>query len=316
MDLWRIYLNYVGLHFISSAHYEINSQNHCWLGLDRIAQRVLRAQARHHYGQYHRRQTSSPGRPENILHPASQATRPTDRGGYYARLQRLRDAQTQPQPLFCQGQDVLSPREVIFIALKQEKRLELWARDSGEFRFIRDYYIQAASGVVGPKLRQGDRQVPEGIYRIVELNPNSHYHLSMKLNYPNEFDLLHARQEGRTAPGSDILIHGKAVSIGYLAMGDEAIEELFVLTEHEGVENVKVVIAPHDPRTYPLKADSKALPEWTPELYAIISREIKALSPVLKPAKTGLLPSKLDFVSQPPQGKLHSSAGTVNLLKP
>jgi murein L,D-transpeptidase YafK len=175
------------------------------------------------------------------------------------------------------------PREVIFIALKQEKILELWARDSGEFRFIRDYYIQAASGVAGPKLRQGDRQVPEGIYHIVELNPNSHYHLSMKLNYPNEFDLLHARQEGRTAPGSDILIHGKAVSRGCLAMGDEAIEELFILTEHVGVENVKVVIAPHDPRTYPLKADSKALPEWTSELYAIISREIKALSPVLKP---------------------------------
>jgi hypothetical protein len=208
------------------------------------------------------------------------------------------------------------PREAIFIALKQEKKLELWARDSGEFRFIRDYYIQAASGVAGPKLRQGDRQVPEGIYRIVELNPNSHYHLSMKLNYPNEFDLLHARQEARTAPGSDILIHGKAVSIGCLAMGDKAIEELFVLTEHVGVENVKVVIAPHDPRAYPLKADSKALPEWTPELYAIISREIKALSPVLKPAKTGLLPSRPDFVSQPPQGKLHSSPDTVILLKP
>ena len=180
------------------------------------------------------------------------------------------------------------PREVTFIALKQEMKLELWARGSGEFRFIRDYHIKAASGVGGPKLRQGDRQVPEGIYRIVELNPNSHYHLSMKLNYPNEFDLLHARQEGRTAPGSDILIHGKAVSIGCLAMGDEAIEELFVLTEHVGVENVKVVIAPHDPRAYPLKGDSEELPEWTPELYSIISREIKALSPVVKSAKTGL----------------------------
>jgi murein L,D-transpeptidase YafK len=118
---------------------------------------------------------------------------------------------------------------------------------SGKFHLIRDYYIQVASGGAGPKLRQGDRQVPEGIYRIVKLDPNSHYHLSMKLNYPNEFDLLHARQDGRKAPGSNILIHGKAVSIGCLAMGDEAIEELFVLTEHVGVEKVKVVIAPHDP---------------------------------------------------------------------
>jgi len=180
------------------------------------------------------------------------------------------------------------PREVIFIALKQEKKLELWARGNGEFRFIRDYYIQAASGVAGPKLHQGDRQVPEGIYRIAGLNPNSNYHLSLKINYPNEFDLFHAWQEGRGDPGSDIFIHGKAVSIGCLAMGDEVIEELFVLTAQVGAENVKVVIAPHDPRTYPLKVDSEELPEWTPELYSIISREIKALSPVVKPAKTRL----------------------------
>ena len=191
-------------------------------------------------------------------------------------------------PYFAKAKVSYPPREVTFIALKQEMKLELWARGSGEFRFIRDYHIQAASGVAGPKLRQGDRQVPEGIYRIVELNPNSHYHLSMKLNYPNEFDLLHARREGRSAPGSDILIHGKAASTGCLAMGDEAIEELFVLTAQVGAENVKVVIAPHDPRTYPLKADSEEDPEWTSELYSIISREIKALSPVVKSAKTGL----------------------------
>ncbi len=180
------------------------------------------------------------------------------------------------------------PREITLIALKQEKKLELWARDSGEFRFIRDYYIMAASGVAGPKLRQGDRQVPEGIYRIEGLNPNSNYHLSMKINYPNEFDLFHAWQEGRANPGSDIFIHGKAASVGCIAMVDESIEELFVLTAQVGVENVKVVIAPHDPRIYPLQADTLGLPKWTPELYSIISREIEALSPVIKSAKTGL----------------------------
>ena len=179
------------------------------------------------------------------------------------------------------------PREVTLIALKQEKKLELWARDSGDFRFIRDYYILGASGEAGPKLRQGDRQVPEGIYRIKELNPNSHYHLSMKLNYPNEFDLFHAWQERRTNPGSDIFIHGKTASIGCLAMGDQTIEELFVLTAQVGAENVKVVIAPHDPRIYPLEADSAEFPEWTLELYSNISSEIKALSPVVKAAKTG-----------------------------
>ncbi|MGR9088272.1 MAG: L,D-transpeptidase family protein [Gammaproteobacteria bacterium] len=189
---------------------------------------------------------------------------------------------------FTQARVSYPPREVTLVALKKEKKLELWARDSGEFRFIRDYYIMAASGEAGPKLRQGDRQVPEGVYRIEGLNPNSHYHLSMKINYPNEFDRFHAWHEGRVNPGSDIFIHGKATSIGCLAMGDEVIEELFVLTAQVGAENVKVVIAPHDPRIYPLEADSGELPDWTPELYSIITREINALSPVVKSAKTGL----------------------------
>jgi hypothetical protein len=190
------------------------------------------------------------------------------------------------KPYFAKAKVSYPPREAIFIALKEEKKLELWARDSGEFRYIRAYDIQAASGVTGPKLRQGDKQVPEGIYRIVGLNPNSHYHLSMKINYPNEFDLLHAWMDRRVNPGSDIFIHGRAASIGCLAMGDIAIEELFVLTAQVGAENVKVVIAPYDPRVYPLVADTEQLPEWTTELYAIISGEIKALSLAVKSAKS------------------------------
>lgn len=185
------------------------------------------------------------------------------------------------------------PKEITLVALKQEKKLELWARDNKEFRLIHTYNIQAASGVAGPKLRLGDKQVPEGIYRIDGLNPNSHYHLSMKLNYPNEFDLFHAEMEGRTEPGSDIFIHGRAVSIGCLAMGDETIEELFVLTAQTGAENVKVVIAPHDPRLYPLKADSEQLPLWTTELYANISREINALSTTVKSAQSTGTPSMI-----------------------
>lgn len=191
------------------------------------------------------------------------------------------------KPYFSKAKVSYPPRAVTFVALKQEKKLELWAKDNGDFQFIRSYDIQAASGRNGPKLRQGDKQVPEGIYRLEGLNPNSHYHLSMKINYPNEFDLFHAWQEGRTNPGSDIFIHGRAQSIGCLAMGDEAIEELFVLTAHVGVENVKIVIAPHDPRVYSLEADAE-LPEWTKELYAMISREINALSPVMESAKMGL----------------------------
>lgn len=196
----------------------------------------------------------------------------TDKLGYYFKKAKV------PYP----------PRDVTLIALKQEKKLELWARDKGDFRFIRDYPIMAASGDTGPKLHQGDKQVPEGIYHITDLNPNSHYHLSMKLNYPNEFDLVRAEEEGRTNLGSDIFIHGKHASIGCLAMGDAAIRELFVLTAQVGAQNVKVVIAPHDPRAYPLTADPDEMPEWTPQLYAWITREIENVSPKTKVSKSGL----------------------------
>lgn len=182
----------------------------------------------------------------------------------------------QLRPHFQQAGVAYPPREVTLIALKEERRLELWARDENqrEYRFVRNYDIMAASGTNGPKLRQGDKQVPEGIYRIVRLNPNSSFHLSMKLNYPNEFDLFHANREGRRSPGSDIFIHGDSVSAGCLAMGDTVIEELFVLTAHVGKENVKVVIAPHDPRIRPLESDEPGLPSWTQELYEEITWEI------------------------------------------
>lgn len=206
-------------------------------------------------------------------------------------------ASSKMSPYFAKAKVAYPPSEVILVALKEEKKLELWARSDGEYRFIRDYDIQAASGAAGPKLRQGDRQVPEGIYRIVGLNPNSHYHLSMKINYPNEFDSFHAEQEGRYDPGSDIFIHGKAASIGCLAMGDETIEELFVLAAQVGKENVRVVIAPRDFRQYPLDSvEGEGLPEWTPELYDIISREMQALASPVRVSSSG--PSSLQHSPQ------------------
>lgn len=170
------------------------------------------------------------------------------------------------------------PEKITLLAMKQERKLELWAQgqDTGaRFAFIRDYDIQKASGVAGPKLREGDRQVPEGLYEVEGLNPNSSYHLSMKLNYPNSFDLKHAKAEGRTQPGSNIFIHGKAVSVGCLAMGDPAIEELFVVAAQVDWGNVKVVIAPRDPRTKVIKADPDSMPAWTPDLYKAIIAEFR-----------------------------------------
>ena len=97
------------------------------------------------------------------------------------------------------------PQRITLIGLKQEKLLELWASaTNGQFRHVKTYPILAASGRLGPKLREGDRQVPEGLYKIESLNPNSSFHLSLRVNYPNEFDREKSAEEGRSKPGSDI----------------------------------------------------------------------------------------------------------------
>ena len=191
----------------------------------------------------------------------------------------------QLKPYFRQAGVTYPPREIVLIAYKDERKMELWARDSDKFKLIRPYNIKAASGMRGPKLRQGDRQVPEGIYHIAHLNPNSNYHLSMKVDYPNSFDLDHAEYDGRSDLGGDIFIHGKAVSAGCLAMGDAAIEELFVLAAHVGARNIKVVIAPSDPRLRPLDISHPSLPVWTPELYDQITREIFMITGAKPPIK-------------------------------
>lgn len=162
------------------------------------------------------------------------------------------------------------PKDIAILVFKDERRVALWARSSHTWRFIRDYPILAASGHAGPKLREGDRQVPEGVYRIEHLNPNSSFHLSMKVSYPNAFDRRMAGRDKRTRLGGDIFIHGKDVSIGCVALGDPAIEELFTLVAQTGHQRVQVVIAPHDLRVRGA-AVREGAPLWVGELYRTVA---------------------------------------------
>jgi murein L,D-transpeptidase YafK len=177
------------------------------------------------------------------------------------------------RPAFKAAGVAYPPKQLWLVALKEEERVELWAADGGPRRHVKDYKVQAASGEAGPKLRQGDLQVPEGTYRILWLNPASSYHLSMKVDYPNAFDREKAARDQRTNLGGDIFIHGRDVSIGCIALGDPAIEELFVLVHAVGVGNVRAVIAPYDFRRKPAPEHPRG-PSWLPELYAALSKEL------------------------------------------
>jgi murein L,D-transpeptidase YafK len=115
----------------------------------------------------------------------------------------------------------------IFIQLfKEESELEVWKQDtSGRFALLKTYPICRWSGELGPKIREGDRQAPEGFYAVTlgQMNPNSHSYLSFDIGYPNAFD----RAYGRT--GGDIMVHGDCSSRGCYAMTDEQISEIYAL---------------------------------------------------------------------------------------
>jgi murein L,D-transpeptidase YafK len=179
-------------------------------------------------------------------------------------------------PYFLGAGVAYPPRKLTFVGLKEEKILEVYAAGSnGRMRLVRSYPILAASGGPGPKLRQGDGQVPEGFYRIDAFNPDSLFHVSMRVSYPNADDKARALNDGRKDLGGDIFIHGGAASIGCLAVGDQAAEDLFVMAALANLKNVKVILSPVDFRK------REPMGETTPamkELYSRIRKELAAIS--------------------------------------
>jgi murein L,D-transpeptidase YafK len=120
--------------------------------------------------------------------------------------------------------DLNSP--ILVRLFKQEAELEVWKQDrSGRFALLKTYPICRWSGDLGPKVREGDRQAPEGFYAIspAQMNPQSAYYLSFNTGYPNAFD----RALGRT--GSQLMVHGDCSSRGCYAMTDEQIAEIYSL---------------------------------------------------------------------------------------
>ncbi len=109
---------------------------------------------------------------------------------------------------------------------KQSSELEVWKQTTaGVYKLVKTYEICSYSGDLGPKIKEGDRQSPEGFYTITPalMNPNSNYYLAFNTGFPNKFDRAH----GRT--GSDLMVHGDCSSRGCYAMTDEGISEIFAL---------------------------------------------------------------------------------------
>lgn len=165
---------------------------------------------------------------------------------------------------------------VTLVALKHERELRVFVERDGSLQHAATFPIVAASGTAGPKLREGDRQVPEGFYGVSFLNPNSRFHLSLRVDYPNREDFDAATTDGRDAGtlGGDIMIHGGANSIGCVAVGDEPIEEVFWLVATVGIERTRVVFAAGSKPGDHLRPDA---PAWLRDRSLRIESELRRL---------------------------------------
>ncbi len=148
----------------------------------------------------------------------------SDYGGSLPKHMRPLDAKTRAL-VERKGMDLRSP--ILIRIFKEEATLEVWKlqKATGRYAFLKDYEICAWSGVLGPKIKEGDRQAPEGFYTIrpAQMNPDSNYYLAFNMGYPNEFD----RSLGRT--GSELMVHGACSSRGCYSMTDENIQEIYTL---------------------------------------------------------------------------------------
>jgi murein L,D-transpeptidase YafK len=168
---------------------------------------------------------------------------------------------------------IIYPQKLILIGVKYEKRLEVWGKQDKKWKHIHDYKFTSFSGRLGPKLKEGDKQIPEGIYHISYLNPNSKFHLSMRIDYPNKFDKQIAKKEKRTNLGGDIMIHGGDRTIGCIPIGDDNIEQLYYLAQKVGIQNIKVILSPVDFRHMSVNIKNDKHP-WLKELYSKITKEM------------------------------------------
>ena len=148
----------------------------------------------------------------------------------------------------------------VFIRIfKETSEFELWVKSGETFTLFKTYPICKYSGRLGPKLKEGDKQAPEGIYWVgaTQLNPQSDYHLSFNLGFPNKYDLAN----GRT--GSFLMVHGACGSVGCYAMTDPLIEEIYLLVDAalaRGQEKVQVHALPF--RMSQNKLDENVNNEW------------------------------------------------------
>jgi murein L,D-transpeptidase YafK len=130
-------------------------------------------------------------------------------------------------------------------AFKKEMIVEAWVKTAEQkYVLLKVYPFCTTSGTLGPKRKEGDLQIPEGIYALNHFNPVSNFHLSLGVSYPNASDKILSDKE---SPGGAIYIHGNCVTVGCIPLTDDKIKELYVLAveaRNNGQKNIPIHIFP------------------------------------------------------------------------
>lgn len=185
---------------------------------------------------------------------------------------------------------VYPPKRIVLLALKDRKQLLMFAGGNGaagagaaggisganqRLALVQTFPLVSYSGGLGPKLREGDLQIPEGNYRIT--GSSARDMLSLAVDYPNAFDRARGLEDHRKKLGGDILIHGGSVSTGCIVVSNEQMQEVFVALDDVGFRNVQLLIAPCDLTKSQPQLNWSKQPKWLPKLYAQLKRDMSGL---------------------------------------
>ena len=197
------------------------------------------------------------------------------------RLSEIRARRTQDVTALLRAAGLTGPVDEVYLrAFKAERELELWAGPRGTpLTLVKRYPFCAASGELGPKRREGDLQVPEGLYEVPEFNPASSFHLSMKVSYPNASDRV---RSDRARPGGLIYLHGRCASIGCIAIEDGPIEEVYLLALDARTRPIRFDV-------FPMRLTAAALAARADSPHAALWRE---LQPAFEAFETSRRPAR------------------------
>lgn len=200
--------------------------------------------------------------------------------------------------------------DVFLRVFKSESEVELWMRSGERFELFATYPMCHWSGTLGPKIREGDKQSPEGFYTVAQrqLRSRGRWPRSFNFGFPNAFDKAHGRS------GSYILMHGGCSSVGCFAMTNAVINEIHSLVDKAlrgGQDRLHVHV-------FPFRMTDESLArhqggEWY-EFWRNLKQGYDAFETTRLPPKISVCQKRYHIRPDPTDAQAEANGGTASPL--